>query len=29
MRNQDINHASRTADKKMNNEVDEGFRPVY
>ena len=27
-RNQEINHTSRTADKKMNNEVGGSFRPV-
>ena len=24
----DINHTSRTANKKMNNEVDGGFTPI-
>ena len=27
-RHQEINHTSKTADKKMNNEVDRGFRPI-
>ena len=27
-RHQEINHTSRTADKKMNNEVDGGFIPI-
>ena len=27
-RHQQIDHTSRTADKKMNNEVDGGFRPI-
>ena len=27
-RHQKINRTSRTADKKMNNEVDGGFRPI-
>ena len=27
-RHQEINHTLRTADKKMNNEVDGGFRPI-
>ena len=27
-RHQEINHTSRTANKKMNNEVDGGFRPI-
>ena len=27
-RHQEINHTSRTANKKMNNKVDGGFRPI-
>ena len=27
-RHQEINHTSRTANKKMNNEVDGDFRPI-
>ena len=27
-RHQEINNTLRTADKKMNNEVDRGFRPT-
>ena len=27
-RHQQINHTSRTANKNMNNEVDEGVRPI-
>ena len=27
-RHQEINHTLRTADKKMNNGVDGGFRPI-
>ena len=27
-RHQEINHTSRTADKKMNIEIDGGFRPI-
>ena len=27
-RHQKINHTLRTAGKKMNNEVDGGFRPI-
>ena len=27
-RHQEINHISRTADKKINNKVGGGFRPI-